>query len=153
MHSVVSLTTSYQRFPARSFKTLAGLPITSFRLASTQRRFDRPQQKWIDGETNWYTITAFRQLALNSNASVEKGQRVLVTGRLKIRDWENGERTGTTVEIEAEAIGHDLAWGTAAFTRSVSTATASPAEPVADEFPSEIPAEAPVDEEAVPVPF
>ena len=147
--------------PPRHLVTSEGLPITSFRLASTQRRFDRPQQKWIDGETNWYTITAFRQLALNSNASVEKGQRILVTGRLKIRDWENGERTGTTVEIEAESIGHDLAWGTAAFTRSVSTATIeaatiAPAEPEApsgDEFPSEFEAAAPADEDAVPVPF
>ena len=141
--------------PPRHLVTSEGLPITSFRLASTQRRFDRSQEKWIDGETNWYTITAFRQLALNSNASIEKGQRVLVTGRLKIRDWENGERTGTTVEIEADAIGHDLAWGTAAFTRSVSTATVAPAEPeaAAEEFPSEIEASAPVDEDAVPVPF
>ena len=136
----------------RHLTTSEGLPIASFRLASTQRRYDRAKQTWLDGETNWYTITAFRQLALNSNASVEKGQRVLVTGRLKIRDWENGERTGTTIEIEAEAIGHDLAWGTAAFTRSVSTATAAPAEPLAEEFPSEILAEAPVDEDAAPVP-
>ena len=114
----------------RHLVTSEGLPITSFRLASTQRRFDRSQEKWIDGETNWYTITAFRQLALNSNASVEKGQRVLVAGRLKIRDWESGERTGTTIEIEADSVGHDLAWGTAAFTRSVSTATVALAEPV-----------------------
>jgi single-strand DNA-binding protein len=109
--------------PPRHLVTSEGLPITSFRLASTQRRFDRSQEKWIDGETNWYTITAFRQLALNSNASVDKGQRVIVTGRLKIRDWENGEKSGTTIEIEAESIGHDLSWGTAAFTRSVSAAT------------------------------
>lgn len=116
--------------PPRHLVTSEGLPITSFRLASTQRRFDRSQEKWVDTETNWYTITAFRQLALNSNASLEKGQRVLVAGRLKIREWVNGERTGTTIEIEADSIGHDLAWGTAAFTRSVSTATASAPDPV-----------------------
>lgn len=140
----------------RHLVTSEGLPITSFRLASTQRRFDRGQEKWIDGETNWYTVTAFRQLALNSNASIEKGQRVLVAGRLKIRDWENGERSGTTIEIEAESIGHDLSWGTAAFTRSVSTATIAPAEPeapAAEEFPSEAEAPALVGEDAVPVPF
>lgn len=140
----------------RHLVTSEGLPITSFRLASTQRRFERATQKWIDGETNWYTVTAFRQLALNANASVEKGQRVIVTGRLKIRDWENGERTGTTIEIEAESIGHDLSWGTAAFTRSVSTATIAPAEPeapAAEEFPTEASLEAPVEQDAVPVPF
>lgn len=114
---------------------------------------------------NWYTVTVFRQLALNCNVSLDKGQRVLVTGRLKIRGWENGERSGTTVEIEAEALGHDLAWGTTAFTRSVSAATIAPADPEAtDEFPpSEDAASAPGDtpvasveisaDEAVPVPF
>ena len=116
--------------PPRHLVTSEGLPITSFRLASTQRRFDRSQEKWIDGETNWYTVTAFRQLALNSNASVDKGQRVIVTGRLKIREWENGEKSGTTIEIEAESIGHDLSWGTAAFTRSVSAATVLAADPL-----------------------
>lgn len=70
-------------------------------------------------ETNWYTITSFRQLALNASTSIEKGQRVVVAGRLRIREWDNGERVGTTVEIEADSIGHDLLWGTSTFTRSI----------------------------------
>ena len=152
--------------PPRHLVTSEGLPITSFRLASTQRRFDRSQEKWIDGETNWYTVTAFRQLALNSNASLDKGQRVIVTGRLKIREWENGEKSGTTIEIEAESIGHDLSWGTANFTRSVSTATvvAPDSDPVdavdqdADAGPTDADGAAAlvdgaVDADAVPVPF
>ena len=118
--------------PPRHLVTSEGLPITSFRLASSQRRFDRSQEKWVDGETNWYTVTAFRQLALNSNASLEKGHRVIVSGRLKIRGWENGEKSGTTVEIDADSIGHDLTWGTAAFTRSVSAASIAPADPSDD---------------------
>jgi single-strand DNA-binding protein len=36
-----------------------------------------------------------------------------------VRDWDNGERTGTSVEIEADVIGHDLTWGNAVFTRTV----------------------------------
>lgn len=79
-------------------------------------------------ETNWYTITSFRQLALNSSISVEKGQRVLVTGKLRIREWDNGERVGTTIDIEAESIGHDLAWGTAKFTRSIMSSPSVPVE-------------------------
>ena len=43
-----------------------GLPITSFRLASTHRRFDRSRNLWVDNGTNWYTVTSFRQLALTS---------------------------------------------------------------------------------------
>ena len=98
-----------------------GLPITSFRLASTQRRFDRAQGRWGDGDTNWYTVTAFRQLAINIVSSVTKGDRVVVTGRLRIRAWEVGDRSGTNVDVEADAVGHDLSWGTTAFTRTIVT--------------------------------
>ena len=103
----------------RHLITQDGLPITSFRLASSHRRFDRGQNRWVDGETNWFTITAFRQLAVNSATSVSKGDRILVSGKLRIRDWDNGDRAGTSVEIEADSFGHDLSWGTSVFTRTV----------------------------------
>jgi single-strand DNA-binding protein len=102
----------------RHIVTSEGLPITSFRLASTQRRFDTSTEKWIDGETNWYTVTAFRQLATHTAESVDKGDHILVVGKLRIREWENDERTGTNIEVEAEAVGHDLTWGTGVFTRT-----------------------------------
>ncbi|CAN5516770.1 hypothetical protein BH10ACT6_BH10ACT6_01290 [soil metagenome] len=57
--------------------------------------------------------------------SIVKGQRIVVTGRLRIRDWQTGDRAGTTVEIDADALGHDLAWGSSVFTRSVASTTAS----------------------------
>ena len=110
----------------RHLITQDGLPITSFRLASSHRRFDREQNKWIDGETNWFTITGFRQLAINLSTSVQKGERVIVSGRLKIRAWDNGERAGTSVEVEAEHVGHDLFWGTSVFTRTVLVADSQP---------------------------
>lgn len=155
--------------PPRHIVTSEGLPITSFRLASTQRRFDRSQEKWIDGETNWYTITAFRQLAIHAANSIEKGQRVVLSGRLRIRDWANGDRTGTTVDIEADALGHDLAWGTTVFTRSITTSSskddAAALPNQGDETPEHADGEEPDDRaavltedadaeaEAVPLPF
>ena len=111
----------------RNIVTSEGLTISSFRLASAQRRFDRTAERWIDVDTNWYTITAFRQLSVNCAGSIEKGDRVIVAGRLRIREWENGERTGTTIDIEADAIGHDLSWGTSRFSRTISTARANTA--------------------------
>ncbi len=116
----------------RHLVTQDGLPITSFRLASSSRRFDRAQNKWIDGETNWFTITSFRQLAINSAGSVNKGDRVSVTGKLRVRDWDNGERAGTSVEIEADSMGHDLAWGSSVFTRTVLVRETEPAEADSD---------------------
>jgi single-strand DNA-binding protein len=103
----------------RHLVTQEGLPITSFRLASSKRRYDRSKKTWVDGETNWFTITSFRQLAINSASSVSKGDRIVVCGKLKVRDWDNGERSGTSVEIEAESLGHDLVWGTTEFNRTV----------------------------------
>ena len=105
----------------RHLTTSEGLAITSFRLASSQRRFDRAANRWVDGDTNWYTVSSFRALAENVATSVSKGDRVIVTGKLRIRDWENTDRSGTTVEIEAEALGHDLTWGIASYTRNSSS--------------------------------
>ena len=103
----------------RHLVTSSGLAITSFRLASGQRRFDRTKNAWVDADTNWYTISAFRQLAQNVLPSVRKGEHVVVTGRLRIRKWENADRSGTSVDVEADSIGHDLTWCTTKFVRSV----------------------------------
>jgi single-strand DNA-binding protein len=71
----------------------------------------------VDSDVNWFTISSFRQLAGNVSQSISKGERILVSGRLKVRDWDNGERSGTSVEVEASAIGHDLNFGTSSFER------------------------------------
>jgi single-strand DNA-binding protein len=137
MTDTITLTGIVATIP-RVLKTGEELAITSFRLASTQRRFDRNRNRWVDGETNWYTVTAFRQLATNAASSVVRGDRVIVSGRVRIREWEAGERKGTTVEIEADAIGHDLTWGTTAFTRVIMTsAAAGQHDDAAQEPPSE----------------
>lgn len=102
----------------RHLVTREGLAITSFRLASSNRRFDRAKGEWVDGQTNWFTITAYKTLAVNTATSIGKGDRVIVSGELLIRDWDNGERTGTSVELSASSIGHDLSWGTSTFTRT-----------------------------------
>lgn len=100
----------------RTMTTNEGLRIVNFRLAANQNRYNRATQKWEQSDTNWFTVSAFRQLATNLTGSIHQGDRVVVTGRLRIRNWENGARTGTVVEIDAESIGHDLNWGTSAFT-------------------------------------
>jgi single-strand DNA-binding protein len=103
----------------RHLVTGEGTAITSFRFAATERRYDKQDQKWVDGDTTWFTVSAFRGLADNVKASVNKGERLIVTGRLRIRDWETEDRKGTDVEIEADAIGHDLTWGTTQFVKNL----------------------------------
>ena len=107
MSDIITLTGIVATLP-KAITTGEGLAITSFRLASSQRRFDRAQERWVDGDTNWYTVTAFRQLATNSAVSLKKADRVVVTGRLRIRDWESGDKSGTNIDVEADAIGLSL---------------------------------------------
>jgi single-strand DNA-binding protein len=102
----------------RHLITTDGLPITSFRVAETEGYTSNADGKFKE-HTNWYTITSFRQLAINTAGSVSKGERISVTGSVIVRDWDNGERAGTSVEIEADSISHDLAWGNSSFVRNV----------------------------------
>jgi single-strand DNA-binding protein len=101
----------------RSSTTPGGVATASFRLGSTERRFDRASSAWVDGNTNWFTVQGYRQLAGNVGCSIKKGQRVIVVGRLKMRSWEKDGRVYHVAEIDAESVGHDLMWGSANFTR------------------------------------
>ena len=101
----------------RYLTTSEGLTIASFRLASSKRRYDRGLGRWVDGDTNWYTVSAFRSLADNVSESVNKGDRVFVQGRLRLREWGNDNGSGMTVEVEADIIGHDLCWNKVVATR------------------------------------
>jgi single-strand DNA-binding protein len=97
--------------------TTSGASVASFRLASNSRRFDKATKSWVDQEPSYLSITAWSQLAENVALSVHKGQSVVVTGKLKVRQWQDGDKNGTAVEIDAQAIGHDLNRGTSDFTK------------------------------------
>lgn len=108
-----------------------GVVITSFRVASAQRRYDKNAGSWVDEHTNFYGVSTFRSLAEHAYDSLHKGERVIVTGRFRLREWDNGERKGVSADIDAEAVGHDLLWGTSKFRRDEDTvaASAEPAQP------------------------
>jgi single-strand DNA-binding protein len=97
--------------------TSSGTSVASFRIASNSRRFDKSTSSWIDQEPSYLSITAWSQLAENVALSVHKGQGLVVTGKLKVRQWQDGDKSGTNVEIDATAIGHDLNRGTSEFTK------------------------------------
>ena len=100
-----------------------GVPVVNFRLASTPRWQDATGT-WKEGTTNWYTVKAYRRLAQNIATSIEKGQPLVVSGRQRISRWNREDGTqGTTVEVDALGIGHDLNYGTSTFARTVETRT------------------------------
>jgi single-strand DNA-binding protein len=92
--------------------TPQGTQVGSFRLACTPRI--RQGDTWTDGETSYFTVTCWRELAAHAADSLSKGDRTLVLGRLKTRTWETaeGERR-SVVEVEAEEVGPSLKWATA----------------------------------------
>jgi single-strand DNA-binding protein len=92
--------------------TPGGTQVGSFRLAVTPRV--REGDAWKDGETSYFRVNVWRELAANAAESLSKGDRVLVTGRLRARSWETpeGERR-SVVEVEAEEVGPSLKWATA----------------------------------------
>ncbi|GEB50965.1 MULTISPECIES: single-stranded DNA-binding protein [Streptomyces] len=96
----------------------SGAPVSRFRLASTVRRLDRQSGSWTDAFTSFYTVWAWRALAVNIASSLALGEPVLVSGRLRIREGEREGRRFVTAELTAETVGHDLSRGTAAFLRS-----------------------------------
>ncbi len=109
--------------------TPTGVPLIKFRMASTQRKFDKSTNTWVDGNTNWYTVSAFRALAKNAIATLHRGDPVVVTGRLYLRAWNTGERQGTSADLEADVIGLDLQWGTANFQRTTRAVPVETSEP------------------------
>jgi single-strand DNA-binding protein len=98
--------------------TSTGATITSFRMACQQEVYSAERGELVSGDTNWYTVVAFGDLATNASESLEKGQRVIVTGALTVTDWASGDNSGYTIEITATTIGHDLSYGVAKFKRS-----------------------------------
>jgi len=97
--------------------TPGGAEVAWFRLASTPRRYDRASARWVDGDTSYVRVSCWRALARNVVVSLSKGDPVVVTGRLRVREWEREDRRGIAVEVDASAVGHDLSRGVSAFTR------------------------------------
>lgn len=97
----------------------AGTPFTVFRIASTVRRPAR-NGGYEDGGTSFYSVVAFRALAANAARSLKKGDPVVVMGRQRINEFvRQDDSRGTSVEIDARAIGHDLTFGTTEFAKVV----------------------------------
>ncbi|WP_231953545.1 single-stranded DNA-binding protein [Actinoplanes derwentensis] len=86
--------------------------VANFRVASTARRFDRETNRWIDGDVLRIRVTAWRRLAEGVASSITVGDPVVVYGRIFTRDWiDDDNNNRVSYEMEALAVGHDLARG------------------------------------------
>ena len=94
--------------------TPSGAAVANFTVASTPRTFDRQSNDWKDGETLFMRCSVWRDAAENVAESLQRGSRVIVTGRLKSRSYETKEGEKRTVnELEVDELGPSLRYATA----------------------------------------
>ncbi|HAM24898.1 MAG TPA: single-stranded DNA-binding protein [Actinobacteria bacterium] len=98
--------------------TPSGAAVCNFTVASTNRVLDRATNEWKDGDTVFLRCNVWRQYAENVAESLTRGMRVMVTGRLKVRQYETREGgKGTSVECEVDDVGPVLRYATAKVTK------------------------------------
>lgn len=94
-------------------------PVAHMRIGSTARKLDRDTGEWRDGDTSFYSVTAWRSLASNAATCLHKGQPVIVAGKLRTKRYEDRSgRAREELEVDADAIGLDLKRGVAHFMRT-----------------------------------
>ena len=101
--------------------TQNGLPVANFTIASTPRNFDRQANEWKDGEALFLRASVWREFAEHVAGSLTKGSRVIATGRLRQRSYQDREgQNRTSIELEVDEIGPSLRYATAQVTRAAS---------------------------------
>ena len=99
--------------------TQNGLAVANFTIASTPRTFDRQSNEWKDGEALFLRASVWRDFAEHVAGSLTKGSRVIATGRLKQRSYQDREgQNRTSIELEVDEIGPSLRYATAQVTRA-----------------------------------
>src|ERR1700689_561047 len=89
--------------------TPAGQPVAKFRVASTPRYLDKGTNEWKDGDSLFLSCNVWRQSAENVAESLQRGMRVIVSGRLRQRSYETKEgEKRTFYEVEVDDVGPSL---------------------------------------------
>jgi single-strand DNA-binding protein len=98
--------------------TPSGAAVANFTVASTNRILDKQTNEWKDGDTVFLRCSVWRQYAENVAETLSKGMRVIVSGRLKVRQYETREGgKGTSVECDVDDVGPALKYATAKVTK------------------------------------
>lgn len=96
-----------------------GTTVATFRVASTPRRWNAQDRQWVDAQTNWYTVNAWRMLGRNCAESLKIGDAVTVYGKVTTQVWrDNTGLERQTMVVDAAYVGHDLNKGSAVFERN-----------------------------------
>jgi len=119
MSEVQTTLTGFVGDDPKHFVSATGTSFTTFRMATTRRFFDRSKGEWVDGQTLWFTVKTWRDMARNVAESLRKGDAVVATGVVGVDEWISPDGPRTSLVLEARALGPDLARGQARYTRTI----------------------------------
>ena len=99
--------------------TPSGVPVANFTVASTPRTFDKQRNEWVDGEALFMRCQVWREAAENAAATLGKGMRVIVLGKLEQRSYETREgEKRTVIEMKVDEVGPSVRYATAQVTKT-----------------------------------
>lgn len=96
----------------------SGAAVVNFTVASTPRKFNKDTNQWEDGEALFMRCSQWREPAENVAESLKKGMRVIVTGFLVSRSWEQNGEKRSAMEMQVEEVGPSLRYATATVART-----------------------------------
>ena len=121
--------------------TTSGTAVASFTIASTPRVFDKNTGQYKDGDALFMRASVWRELAEHVTESLAKGQRVIATGRLKQRSYDDAEGVKrTVVELDVEEVGPSLRFATAKVVKATRAGGTSVSRGESDPFATPAPA-------------
>lgn len=101
--------------------TASGAFVANFTIAANDRKFDRDTNQWTDGDATFLRCSIWRQDAENLANTGRRGHRVIATGELRQRNWEDKDgQKRTVLELAATEVGISLKFATAEITKSTS---------------------------------
>jgi single-strand DNA-binding protein len=115
-----------------------GYQVVSFRIAATERKYDKVTGQMVDKGKLFVTVTCWRDFARNIANSVRKGQPLVVYGTLSTREYSKDEVLRQSYEIDAVGIGHNLARGTSVFTKVARSVVSTSVEVGPDGMPADL---------------
>ena len=115
--STVTIVGNVTRDPELRY-TPSGAANASFGVAVNRRWRDTQTNDWKE-QVSFFDVVCWREMADNAYESLSKGTRIVVTGRLEQRSWEDSEgNKKSKVEIVADEIGPSLRWASAEITKN-----------------------------------
>ena len=125
---VITITGNLTKDPELRF-TQSGAAVADFSIAVTPRTYDRNTNEWRDGDPQFYRCSLWRNAAENVAETLRKGMRVIATGRVSLRSYENRDgQQRSELSLQVDEVGPSLRYARAQVTKAPTGGTPQPAQ-------------------------